>query len=64
LKNLSDEQRTDLKSDFKSLKAEFQVLKTQLETDGELSKDQKRDLRMQFIEKARAIQLSWITPQN
>ena len=64
LKNLSDEQRTELKSDFKSLKAEFQALKTQLETDGELSKDQKRDLRMQFIEKARAIQLSWITPQN
>lgn len=64
LKNLSDEQRIELKSEFKSLKAEFQALKTQLETDGELSKDEKRDLRMQFVEKARAIQLSWITPQN
>lgn len=64
MKNLSDEQRTEFKSEFKSLKAEFQALKTQLETDGELSKDQKRDLRMQFIEKAKALQLSWVTPQN
>ena len=64
MKNLSDEQRTEFKSEFKSLKAEFQALKTQLETDGELSKDQKRDLRMQFVEKAKALQLSWVTPHN
>ncbi len=63
-KNLSSEDRSGLKSDLKALKSEFRELKAQLSEDGTLSAEEKRDLRMQFIEKARAIQLSWITPQN
>lgn len=63
-KNLSSEDRSGLKSDLRELKAEFKELKAQLTEDGTLSAEEKRDLRIQFIEKARAIQLSWITPQN
>ena len=63
-KNLSSEDRYGLKSVLKELRAEFKELKAQLSEDGSLSAEEKRDLRMQFIEKARAIQLSWITPQN
>ena len=49
--------------DFKTLKSEFHALKERL-ADESLSAEEKQDLRKEFIERAKTMQLSWVRPQN
>lgn len=60
LGKLSDEQKTDIKARYADMKA----LKTELrEKSSILTNEEKQELRAEFIEKAKSIQLAWISPR-
>ena len=61
LGKLSDEQKADIKARH----AEMKALKSELrEKSSTLTDEEKQELRAEFIEKAKSMQLAWISPRQ
>jgi hypothetical protein len=57
---LTDEQKADIKARH----AEMKALKAELREKSTLTDEEKQELRAEFIEKAKSMQLAWITPRQ
>ena len=58
---LTDEQKTDIKTRH----AEMKALKSELrDKSSTLTDEEKQELRAEFIEKAKSMQLAWISPRQ
>ena len=60
LSTFTDEQRDDILQRYKEMKD----FKSQLQQNSDLTDIEKQELRAQFIENAKDIQLAWITPRD
>jgi len=57
---LTDEQKADIKARH----AEMKALKAELQEKSTLTDEEKQELRAEFIEKAKSMQLAWISPRQ
>jgi len=57
---LTDEQKTDIRAKH----AELREYKNSLKNQSDLSEEQRKELREEFVEKAKSINVSWISPRH
>jgi len=57
---LTDEQKADIKAKH----AELREYKNSLKNQSDLSEEQRKELRAEFVEKAKSINVSWISPRH